>query len=75
MARIQFTTAQEKEIIEAIVNAGEVDFYGSRKWFSLGIKQTNSGQHLSDKQGITLSMRMNQLFDKDIKTLYRRKND
>ena len=75
MARIQLTTAQEKEIIQAIVDAGEVEVYGSRKLFSLSIRNSNVGKHLHNKQGLEINTKWNQLVDTDLKNKYRKKNN
>ena len=74
MTRIQFTKEQEKEIIEAIVNAGEVEFFGSRKWFSLTMKDSNKGKHLSKTKGLRLHSEWNQIIKLEWKKLFRNRD-
>ena len=75
MARIQLSEKEEKEIIEAIVNAGEVEFYGTRKLFSIYIKNSEKGKHLSKTKSLSLFTEWNRLVDDLLKKMYRKNND
>ena len=75
MARIQLSKKEERKIIKAIVEAGEVHFYGTKKLFTFGIKNSEKGKHLSKTKALSLFTKWTRKLDDKLKNKYRENHD